>query len=121
MSTPRQPSPEEFLPLPTAVFHILVALAAGDRHGYSIMQDVAARTQGKIHMSPGTLYAAIKRMLEQGLIHELKNPPDSSKDDERRRYYRITKFGHAVASAEATRLSELLAQAKLSGFLIKAI
>src|SRR3981081_1120928 len=74
-------------------FHILVALADHDRHGYSIMQDIAARTDGQIKLSPSTLYSAIKRLLEAGLIEELDEPPDPEHDDERRRYYRITKSG----------------------------
>jgi DNA-binding PadR family transcriptional regulator len=106
---------DELLPLPTAAFHILVALADHDRHGYSIMQDVAARTNGKLRLSPGTLYASIRRLLEGGLIQELDERPDPEHDDERRRYYRLTEFGHAVASAEVERLGLLLKQARASG------
>src|SRR6476646_5421742 len=83
----KDPTPDSLLPLPTAVFHILVALADRDRHGYSIMQDVAARTSGKVQLSAGTLYSSIRRMLEQGLIEELANSPDPSSSDDRRRYY----------------------------------
>ena len=108
---PADPNPEEFLPLQAAVFHILVALADGERHGYGIMQDIAARTDGKMRLSPGTLYGSIKRMLEQGLIHETEERPDQELDDERRRYYRITSFGRAVAGAETERLSKLIGQA----------
>jgi DNA-binding PadR family transcriptional regulator len=103
---------ESFLPLPTAVFHVLVALADRDRHGYSIMQDVDTRTEGKVRLSAGTLYSAIRRMLEQGLIEELNDSPDPESADERRRYYRITRFGRDVAIAEAKRFSELLDQAR---------
>src|SRR5918996_605124 len=92
------------LPLPPAVFQILVALADQDRHGYAIMQDVAARTDGRMKLSPGTLYGAIKRMLEEGMIVELDERPDPDQDDERRRYYRLTRFGREVAQAEADRL-----------------
>ncbi len=113
------PDPESFLPLPAATFHILVALADRDRHGYSIMQDVAARTGGKVKLSPGTLYGAIRRLLEEGLIQELDERPDPADDDERRRYYRLTRFGREVASAEAERLSHLLAQARSSGLIPK--
>ena len=74
----------------TTVFHILVALAGQDRHGYSVMQDVAARTDGRLKLSPGTLYGAIRRLLELGLIQELDERPDPQHDDERRRYYRLT-------------------------------
>jgi DNA-binding PadR family transcriptional regulator len=101
-----------FLPLPTAVFHILVALADRDRHGYSIMQDVETRTDGKVRLSAGTLYTAIRRMLEQGLIDELRDSPDPESADERRRYYRLTRLGRDVAVAEARRFSELLEQAR---------
>jgi DNA-binding PadR family transcriptional regulator len=101
-----------FLPLPTAVFHILVALADRDRHGYSIMQDVGARTDGKVVLSAGTLYTAIHRMLEQGLIEELRESPDPESADERRRYYRLTQFGRDVAVAEARRLNSMLEHAR---------
>src|SRR5271155_3506853 len=90
--------PESLLPLPAAVFHILIALADRDRHGYSIMQDVAARTDGNVRLSAGTLYSSIRRMLEQGLIEELADSPDPSSTDERRRYYRLTRFGKRVAA-----------------------
>jgi DNA-binding PadR family transcriptional regulator len=103
---------DEFLPLPTAVFHILVALADRNRHGYSIMQDVGARTDGKVVLSAGTLYTAIRRMLEQGLIEELRESPDPDSGDERRRYYRLTQLGRDVAVAEARRLSSMLEHAR---------
>ena len=110
----RNPTDEidSFLPLPNAVFHILVALADRERHGYSIMQDVDARTGGKVQLSAGTLYTAIRRMLEQGLIEELRDSPDPASADERRRYYRVTRLGRDVALAEAKRFSELLDQAR---------
>src|SRR3954451_20828127 len=108
---------ETFLPLPTAVFHILVALADRDRHGYSIMQDVASRTDGKVRLSAGTLYSAVRRMLEQGLIEELRNSPDPSSEDERRRYYRLTRLGREGAVAEARRLSEMLSHARATGLI----
>src|SRR4029450_6112888 len=108
-------SPESFLPLPTAVFHILIALADRDRHGYSIMQDVAARTDGTVQLSAGTLYSSIRRMLEQGLIEELSKSADPSSTDERRRYYRIARFGRRVAAAEVERLSALVQQARATG------
>ena len=108
---------EAFLPLPTAVFHILVGLADRDRHGYSIMQDVTTRTDGKVRLSAGTLYSAIRRMLEQGLIEELRDSPDPASDDERRRYYRLTRLGRDVAIAEARRLSDMLTQARATGLI----
>ena len=108
---------EGLLPLAPAFLHILIALGEGERHGYSIMQDVADRTGGKVRMSPGTLYGSIKRMLEEGLIEELTTGAAGA--DERRRFYRLTRFGRRVAAAEAERLSSLLAQARNSGLVPK--
>ena len=108
---------DSLLPLPTAVFHILVALADRDRHGYSIMQDVSARTDGKVKLGAGTLYSSVRRMLEQGLIEELSESPDPDSRDERRRYYRITTWGRRVALAEAARLTEMLNQARETGLI----
>jgi DNA-binding PadR family transcriptional regulator len=110
-----QADPNDLLPLPVATFHILVAVAEQDRHGYAIMQDVAARTNGGLKLSPGTLYGSIRRMLDDGLIVELSDGQRPDEDDERRRYYRITPFGTAVAQAEAARLTTLLRQAKAVG------
>jgi DNA-binding PadR family transcriptional regulator len=107
--------PDSLLPLPTAVFHILIALADRDRHGYSIMQDVASRTGGKVQLSAGTLYSSIRRMLDQGLIEELAESPDPASTDERRRYYRLTRFGRRVAAAEVERLSAMVQQARATG------
>lgn len=104
-------------PLHKDTFHILVSLADRDRHGYSILQDVAERTGGALRLSPSTLYAAIKRLLEQGLIVELAERPDPDHDDERRRYYRLTPAGKQVAIAEAKRLERLLADARATGLL----
>jgi DNA-binding PadR family transcriptional regulator len=103
------------LPLAPAFLHILIALGEGERHGYSIMQDVAERTGGKVRMSPGTLYGSIKRMLEEGLIDELTTGAAGA--DERRRFYRITRFGRRVAQAEADRLASLLSQARQTGLI----
>lgn len=108
--------PETLLPLPAATFHILMALAAGDRHGYAILQDVAERTNNALKLGPGTLYRSLQRMLEQGLIVETGDRPDPQDDDERRRYYRITPLGDAVARAETRRLAELVRLARASGF-----
>jgi DNA-binding PadR family transcriptional regulator len=109
-------NPETLLPLSPQVFHVLVALADGDRHGYSIMQDVASRTDGKLRLSAGTLYGSVKRMLEQGLIVELRESErPATDDDERRRYYRLTAFGRRVARAEAERLTRLLDHARAYG------
>lgn len=111
--------PESLLPLPTATFHILLSLAEEDRHGYAIILDVAARTGGDVRLSAGTLYRSIQRMLDHGLITEIDDRPAPELDDERRRYYRITSFGEAVARAEARRLSELVRLARASGFVPK--
>jgi len=111
------PSPESFLPLPRDTFQILVSLADRERHGYSVMQDVAQRTDGAVRLSPSTLYASIKRLLDQKLIEELDERPDPKHDDERRRYYRLTQHGRRVATAEARRLERLLADARATGLL----
>ena len=109
-------TPESLLPLPPATLHILMSLAEEDRHGYAIIQDVAARTAGALKLSAGTLYRSIHRMLEQGLIVEVQERPAPEVDDERRRYYRITPFGEATARAEARRLTDLVRMARASGF-----
>jgi DNA-binding PadR family transcriptional regulator len=108
---------EALLPLPPSTFHILMAVADGDRHGYAIIQEIAARTGGAVRLSAGTLYRSIQRMIEQDLIVEVHERPAPELDDERRRYYRITKFGSAVARAEARRLQELIRLARASGFM----
>jgi DNA-binding PadR family transcriptional regulator len=104
------------LPLQPAVFHILMALADEDRHGYAIIQEVLSRTDGEVRLSPGTLYRSIQRMLDDDLIVEIHERPAPDMDDERRRYYRITPFGRTVAKAEARRLNELVRLARASGF-----
>lgn len=113
---PPEPQPEDLLPLPEATFHILMAVAEDDRHGYAIIQDVSTRTAGALKLSPGTLYRSIQRMLEQGLLEETAERPAAELDDERRRYYRITAFGRQVAKAEARRLAQLVRLARESGF-----
>jgi DNA-binding PadR family transcriptional regulator len=100
-------------------FEILVALADRDRHGYSILQDIAARTEGRVRLSPSTLYSAIRRLLEDGLIEELDERPDPKHDDERRRYYRLTAQGRKVAVEEARRLERLLKDARAARLLPK--
>jgi len=107
---------DAFLPLPAATFHILLALADEDRHGYAIIQDVEARTDGELRLSAGTLYRSIQRMLEDGLIVETDERPSPEDDDERRRYYRITPLGTSVAKAEARRLTQLVRMARAAGF-----
>lgn len=108
----KERNPEDFLPLTPAMFHILLALADRERHGYHIMQEVDERTEGKVRLGPGTLYGSIKRMLADGLVQETEERPDAEMDDERRRYYRLTDFGFRVASAEAERLARLVKMAR---------
>jgi len=102
------------LPLPPATFHILLALAPGERHGYAIIQDVEASTNGDLRLSAGTLYRSIARMVEQGLIAEVARRRTAA-DDERRRYYRLTPYGTAVARAETARLTQLVRLARANG------
>src|SRR5215210_544760 len=106
---------EAMLPLPPATFHILVALADQERHGYAIIQDVEARTSGALRLSAGTLYRSIARMVEQGLIQEVSVRRRVGLDDARRRYYRVTPFGTDVARAEMGRLTELVRLARARG------
>ncbi len=115
MSQREPDDPESLLPLPPAGFHILLALAAAELHGYAIIQEVAARTSGEVRLGAGTLYRTIQRLLEQGLILETEDRPAPELDDERRRYYRITPFGIGVARAETARLERLLKLARRSG------
>ncbi|HUU34643.1 MAG TPA: PadR family transcriptional regulator [Vicinamibacterales bacterium] len=96
--------PDTFLPLTPVAFEIMLALADGDRHGYSILQEVESRSGGTVALHAGTLYRALARLLESDLIEELDASPDPSSGDERRRYYRLTSRGIAVARAEAGRL-----------------
>lgn len=115
MKEPKPPS--AFLPLTPAEFHILLALAGGELHGYGIMQEVARRTRGEVQLVPGTLYGSIKRMLTAGLLEELEDRRGSDGDDDRRRYYRMTSLGRQVAAAEAERLDGLVRTARASKIL----
>jgi DNA-binding PadR family transcriptional regulator len=110
--------PESFLPLTPAVFHILLALADGEKHGYAIMQEIEDVTGSKVQMGPGTLYGSIKRMLAAGLIEESDDRPDAALDDERRRYYRQTGLGRRVLREEAQRMGELMALARRKHVLV---
>ena len=105
-------SVESYLPLSPAVFHVLLSLADGEKHGYVISKEIARRTGNEVRLSAGTLYGIIKRLLEDDLIEESEDRPDFSLDDQRRRYYRLTKLGHAVAAAEAERMERVLAMAR---------
>jgi DNA-binding PadR family transcriptional regulator len=119
--TDTRPDIDALLPLPPATFHILMSLTGEDRHGYAIMQEVAARTDGELRLSAGTLYRSIQRMLEQGLIAENRTRPAPALDDERRRYYRITPFGTSVARAEARRLMQLVSLARARGLVPRRV
>jgi DNA-binding PadR family transcriptional regulator len=99
-------------PLTPAMFHILLALADGEKHGYAILKEVADRTGGKVQLSAGTLYGIIKRLDESGWILEKSQRPDIGFDDERRRYYHLTELGRRVAMAEAARLEEMVEMAR---------
>lgn len=107
---------DALLPLPAATFHILMALAHEDLHGYAIILDVESRTGGALRLSAGTLYRSIQRMLEQGLLVETRERPAPELDDERRRYYRITPFGTAAVRAETQRMASLVRMARAQGF-----
>jgi DNA-binding PadR family transcriptional regulator len=111
------PTPETFLPLTTAFFHVLLALADAERHGYAIMEHVTQTTGGQVKMGPGTLYGTIKRLLQMKLIEESDERPDPELDDERRRYYRLTELGLGVMKAEARRYNRLVKVARASGLL----
>ena len=108
---------ESFLPLTPASFSILLALAAGDKHGYAMMHEIAQSSAGTLRLGPGTLYRSIKQLLAGGLIEESGDRPDPGLDDERRRYYCLTAFGRRVLTAEAERLGRLVSQAQAQGLL----
>ena len=103
---------ESLLPLPTTTFYIMLALTDGERHGYAIMKEVAAATKGSVRLGPGTLYGTLKRLLDTGIVTEFERP-DPEIGDERRRYYRITDYGLAVARAEARRLGGMVRAAQV--------
>src|SRR5512138_2288993 len=107
MTRTSRPNPDELIPLPPVVLHILLALMEGDRHGYALKREIARRTDGKITVGPGVLYGSIGKLLTQGLIEESDDRPDPHLDDERRRYYRVTPFGRKVAEAEIARMRDL--------------
>ena len=108
----KHPNAHDLLPLTPPVFHILLALADGERHGYGIMQDVAWQTNDTLQLGPGTLYGCLKRMLAAGLVEESDERPDPALDDSRRRYYRMTPLGTRVVRAEAERLADAVVAAK---------
>jgi DNA-binding PadR family transcriptional regulator len=119
MKTARR-DPDAFLPLTPAVFHILLALVGGEKHGYAIMAEVGAATDGQMKLGPGTLYGTIKRLLADDLIEESEDRPDAEMDDERRRYYRLTALGRRVLQAEVGRYANLVKSARRAGLLATA-
>ena len=110
-SVPEKPV-ESVLPLTPAVFHILLTLADGEAHGYAMMQEVTRRSGGTVRLGPGTLYGAISRLLQDGIIEESEERPDPHMDDTRRRYYRLSNLGGRVLAAETERLAELVKAAR---------
>jgi DNA-binding PadR family transcriptional regulator len=108
MSSKDQSSATDLTPLSPAVFHILLSLGEGERHGYALKREISFRTGGRLKLGPGVLYGSINKMLELGLIEESDDRPDPHLDDERRRYYRITTNGRKVAQAEAARMRHLV-------------
>jgi len=115
---PRDPG--DLLPLSTAMFHVLVALADEERHGYAIIKDVSARTGGAVELGTGTLYGIVKRLLAEGLVVESRRRPPAAEDDERRRYYRLTDFGRRVVQAETERLEAMVRAARATVTLRRA-
>jgi DNA-binding PadR family transcriptional regulator len=109
---PKNVPEQNLLPLTPPVFHILVALSGGERHGYAIMQDVAWQTNDALQLGPGTLYGCLKRMLVAGLVEESDERPDPALDDSRRRYYRMTMLGQHTVRAEAERLENAVTAAR---------
>ena len=105
--SPSRPSPESLLPLKPAVFHILLALADREQHGYAILQDVEERSEGRVILRTGPLYRTLKQLLEEGLVEEVASPHPED-DDPRRRYYALSAFGRRVAAAESRRLVHLV-------------
>src|ERR1017187_1741512 len=108
MTKASQSQIQSFLPLSPTIFHMLLALGEGERHGYALKREILQRTGGKLNLGSGALYGSINKMLEHGLIEESEERPDAHLDDERRRYYRITPLGKRVAQAEAVRMRQLV-------------
>jgi DNA-binding PadR family transcriptional regulator len=109
--------PSDYLPLTAAMYHVLVALAEDEQHGYAIIKAVSRLTDGEVTLSTGTLYGIIKRLLAEGMIVESARRPAAARDDERRRYYRLTEFGRRVVVAEAERLQKMIAAARATRLL----
>jgi DNA-binding PadR family transcriptional regulator len=115
----KKPDPVDHLPLTPAAFHVLLALADGDKHGYAIMKEVDRRTDGKVRLSAGTLYGIVARLLNEGMISETERRPAPELDDERRRYYQLTRFGREVAAAEAGRMESAIALAHAKNLFVR--
>lgn len=113
-------STEPLLPLTPAMFHVLLALADGDKHGYAMMKEVSRLTDGGVSLSAGTLYGILRRLESEGMVAETDERPAPELDDERRRYYHLTEFGRRVACAEAERLEDMLTLARSKNLLVKA-
>ena len=111
---------DDLLPLTPGMFHVLIALADGEKHGYAIIKEVARRTGGAIHLSAGTLYTLIRRFVQEGVIAESGERPAAALDDERRRYYGLTEFGREVARAEADRMETTLNMARAKKLIPRA-
>ena len=118
-STSLERDPAALLPLTPAAFHVLVALADAELHGYAVIKEVSTRTAGRVELGTGTLYGIIKRLLAEGLVVESKRRPAAAHDDERRRYYRLTPFGKLVVIAETERLEAMVDAAKATQMLRK--
>ena len=112
MTLPSRRDLREYLPLTPIVLHVLLALADGDKHGYAIIKEVRRRTGGDVELGASSLYAVLKRLLDEGLVTETDERPDPSLDDERRRYYRLSSLGRIVTIAEMKRLESLIHQAR---------
>src|SRR5882724_6306405 len=108
MPKTKKPEVDQLLPLSLPIFHMLLSLNDGERHGYALKRAILQRTDGKLNLGSGALYGSINKMLEEGLIEESEERPDSHLDDERRRYYRITALGRKVVQAETVRMQELV-------------
>jgi len=111
--------PDELLPLTPGMFHVLIALADGEKHGYAVIKEVERRTDGAIRLSAGTLYTLIRRFVQEGVIAESAERPDAALDDVRRRYYRLTDFGREVARAEGARMETTLGMARAKNLIPK--
>jgi DNA-binding PadR family transcriptional regulator len=114
---PTKRDPSQYLPLTAAMYHVLVALSQDAQHGYAVIKTVARLTDGQVTLSTGTLYGIIKRLLAEGMIAESGRRPVAARDDERRRYYRLTEFGRRVVVAEAERLQKMIAAARATRLL----